>query len=129
MNIHPLINVLAPAARQYRVNQVILVSFRKEGQSPGGELVLGGSDPAHYTGDFTYVPVTKKGYWQFKMDSLNIVGGGGSFCVGGCQAIADTGTSLIAGPTLDIKELNAKIGASLSIGGAVCVVQRFYEAK
>lgn len=96
--------------------------FRKEGETPGGELVLGGSDPAHYTGDFTYLPVTKKGYWQFKMDSLNIVGGGGSFCVGGCQAIADTGTSLIAGPTREIKDLNAKIGAILTVGGAVSIV-------
>ena len=129
MNIHHYINVLAPAARRYRVNEVILVSFRKEGQSPGGELVLGGSDPAHYTGDFTYVPVTKKGYWQFKMDSLNIVGGGSSFCVGGCQAIADTGTSLIAGPTQEIKKLNDEIGATPVFSGAVCVVQCFYEAK
>ncbi|XP_028415168.1 cathepsin D-like [Dendronephthya gigantea] len=96
---------------------------RKEGQSPGGELLLGGSDPAHYSGEFTYVPVTKKGYWQFKMDSLNLVGGsGGEFCKGGCQAIADTGTSLIAGPSQEIKELNAKIGAiPAPIGGAYII--------
>ena len=102
--------------------KILLVLFRKEGETPGGELVLGGSDPAHYTGDFTYLPVTKKGYWQFKMDSLNIVEGGGSFCRGGCQAIADTGTSLIAGPTREIKDLNAKIGAIPTIGGAVSIV-------
>ncbi|CAB3994753.1 lysosomal aspartic protease-like [Paramuricea clavata] len=93
----------------------------KEGQTPGGELILGGSDPEHYTGDFTYVPVTKKGYWQFKMDSLNIVDGDGHFCAGGCQAVADTGMSRIAGPTQEIKELNAKIGATPAISGAYII--------
>ena len=102
----------------FEMNFVIFF-FRTEGKTPGGELILGGSDPEHYTGDFTYVPVTKKGYWQFKMDSLNIVDGDGKFCVGGCQAIADTGTSLLAGPTQEIKELNAKIGATPAISGAV----------
>jgi len=34
----------------------------------GGELILGGSDPQYYKGNFSYVPVSKQGYWQFKMD-------------------------------------------------------------
>jgi len=34
----------------------------------GGELTLGGSNPTYYEGDFTYVPVTRKVYWQFTID-------------------------------------------------------------
>lgn len=46
---------------------------------------------------------------------------GTSFCQGGCQAIADTGTSLIGGPTKEVKKLNDMIGATPIVGGEVGV--------
>jgi phytepsin len=68
----------------------------------GGELVFGGVDQKHYKGKHTYVPVTRKGYWQFDMGDLLIDGQSTGFCAGGCAAIVDSGTSLLAGPTVCI---------------------------
>lgn len=83
---------------------------RAVGATNGGELVLGGVDPSHYTGDFTYVPLTNETYWEFNVDSFSLAGGS-TYCAGQCRAIADTGTSLIAGPSAIIKQINAEIGA------------------
>ena len=33
------------------------------GTGGGGELVIGGVDPAHYTGDFSYLPVQNMSRW------------------------------------------------------------------
>jgi len=84
---------------------------RNEGSNPGGELILGGTDPSHYTGDIFYVPLSNKTYWEFKLQDVQISGKSIGFCSGGCQAISDTGTSLIAGPADSVTKLNDALGA------------------
>merc|ERR1719446_1444045 len=78
-----------------------------------GELVLGGVDSAHYTGDFDYTPVIdmvpgKKGYWTLNMDDIKMGGKSVTSCR---KAIVDSGTSLLAVPTSDIKKIAALVGA------------------
>jgi len=75
----------------------------------GGELVLGGTDPNHYTGSFTYVPVTQQTYWQFVVDSVAV--SSTVYCTN-CNAIADAGTSLLAGPTALVAKIQQQIGAT-----------------
>ncbi|NXE01482.1 CATE protein, partial [Chaetorhynchus papuensis] len=89
-------------------------------ESPqGGELLFGGFDTSRFTGTLNWVPVTQQGYWQIQLDHIQL-GGTVTFCADGCQAIVDTGTSLIVGPTKDIKELQNLIGA-VSVDGEYAV--------
>lgn len=78
-----------------------------------GELVLGGVNSDHYTGDFAYTPVIdmvpgKKGYWTLAMDDIKISGASITSCR---KAIVDSGTSLLAVPTDDMAKIVAAVGA------------------
>nr|XP_051687444.1 napsin-A [Oryctolagus cuniculus] len=82
----------------------------------GGELVLGGADPAHYTPPLTFVPVTVPAYWQIHMQRVE-VGTQLTLCAQGCAAILDTGTSLITGPTEEIRALHTALGGFPLLAG------------
>ena len=60
-------------------------------RSDRGELVLGGTDPAHYTGDFSYVPLKFATYWQIELGSVVV---DGTTYDSNAKAIVDSGTLL-----------------------------------
>ncbi|XP_023681644.1 pepsin A-like [Paramormyrops kingsleyae] len=104
---------------QKKVTQPIFsvyLSRKKSSSDPEGELLLGGVDEALYIGPIHWVPVTQRNYWQIKIDNVKVQGVQ-TLCTNSCQAIVDTGTSLIGGPTIDIMFLHQLIGATpTSIG-------------
>uniref|UniRef100_A0A8C8YPA9 Renin n=1 Tax=Prolemur simus TaxID=1328070 RepID=A0A8C8YPA9_PROSS len=76
----------------------------------GGEIVLGGSDPQYYQGNFHYVSISKTGSWQIKMKGVS-VRSATLLCQEGCTAAVDTGASYISGPTGSLRLLMEALGA------------------
>ncbi|KAF9221252.1 Asp-domain-containing protein [Gyrodon lividus] len=82
----------------------------------GSELHIGGTNPALYTGDFSYTDVTQEGFWQVKMDSIEA---NGQIVLRNGDSAIDTGTTLVVGPLSDVATLYKAIGgtdASNTIG-------------
>nr|ABI26643.1 aspartic proteinase [Cucumis sativus] len=95
-------------------NPVFSVYFgRSKAANNNGEVIFGGSDSTVYQGPINYVPVTQQGYWQFTMDGVYV---NGQQVISSAQAIADTGTSLLAAPTSAFYTLNEAIGATYQEG-------------
>jgi len=103
---------------QDKVSEPVFSFYLNRNIGEDGELYLGGTNPDRYTGDFTWLPVTRQAYWQVSMDSVNINNESGYVaCSDGCQAIVDSGTSLIAGPKAETDLINKHIGALPFING------------
>lgn len=72
------------------------------------ELVLGGTNPKMYEGEITWAPVIRKAYWEIQLEGFSANGTDMKISTG---AAIDTGTSLIAIPQAQAKEINRLIGA------------------
>lgn len=46
-----------------------LYPCRDESAKVGGELILGGSDPKHYSTPLKYVSLTNETYWEIHIDA------------------------------------------------------------
>ncbi|XP_078514909.1 pepsin A-like [Lissotriton helveticus] len=102
------------------IPQNLFSVFLSSNSAVGSVVTFGGYEPSYYSGSLNWVPVSSEGYWQINLDSITI-NGNVVACNGGCQAIVDTGTSLIAGPSTDIANIQKDIGATLNADGEYAV--------
>ncbi|XP_030237581.1 pepsin A [Gadus morhua] len=107
-NVVPVFDMMV---QQNLVSQQMFSVYLSRGGNEGSVVVFGGVDESLMSGQITWIPLTSATYWQIKMDSVT-VNGNPVACNGGCQAIIDTGTSLIVGPSSDISNMNSWVGAS-----------------
>nr|AAB91421.1 pregnancy-associated glycoprotein [Equus zebra] len=98
------------------LSQKLFAFYLSSKGKKGSVVMFGGVDPSYYTGELHWVPVSKPLYWQISMDSISI-NGKVIACDGGCQAIVDTGTSLLLGPQDAVLNIQEIIQARRSTSG------------
>lgn len=81
--------------------------FNRNEDSYGSKLILGGVDDSLYTGEINWADVNNKYYWTVTAEKI-LVGGKDIGLCNNCNVIADTGTSLITGPTYELSKLLGK---------------------
>ncbi|XP_072703859.1 cathepsin D-like isoform X1 [Ciconia boyciana] len=118
-------NMMSRGLFRHNVFSFCLRSGAAEGD--GGGLLLGGIDEAQFEGPLRYIPVSRRSYWQLHMERVSVGTPGSAgcrdppLCRGGCQAIVDTGTSLVTGPSEEVAALQRALGGTRAAGGQYLV--------
>jgi len=84
-----------------------------------GELVLGGSDPNHFEGKVTNVPLIAETYWEVSLGGITV--GGSAISANTSRAIVDSGTSLLAGPVKEVRRIAQLINAIPIVAGEYAI--------
>jgi len=84
-----------------------------------GELVLGGSNPNHFEGKVTNVPLIAETYWEVALGGITV--GTEKLNGNATRAIVDSGTSLLAGPVRDVKKIAELVGATPLVAGEYAI--------
>ncbi|KAF9355278.1 Type I transmembrane sorting receptor [Mortierella sp. AD094] len=84
-------NAIAAKAIAKPVISAFLPSVRRNG-GKNGSYLFGAIDSSRYTGNLTYVPVTKQGYWQIHISNVKVQGKSLHMA---SEGIVDTGSSLL----------------------------------
>nr|XP_006636729.1 PREDICTED: gastricsin-like isoform X1 [Lepisosteus oculatus] len=99
------------------LEEPVFAFYLSKSSERGSEVVFGGTDPSHYTGEIHWVPVAHESHWQLVFEGFEIDHHSTGWCQSGCSAIVDTGTSLLACPPQYVDELHQALGAQQDQNG------------
>jgi len=88
-------------------------------EGDNSEVIFGGVNKDHYSGDLVEIPLRRKAYWEVDLDAITF--GDSTAKLDGTGVILDTGTSLIALPSDLAELLNKEIGAKKGYNGQYTV--------
>ncbi|KAI9437839.1 acid protease [Lactarius psammicola] len=99
--------------------QVSIPEFSFYFAESGSELYIGGTNQNLFTGCFTYMRVTTRGYWQGSFDDISV---NGKTVVSRTDAIIDTGTTQVIGDTQSVQAIYAQIPGSTDAGSGTWTI-------
>lgn len=80
-----------------------------ENENARSQIIFGEPKKKFYKGEINWHNVTEASYWQLDMEDIYLNNESLNFCNGPCKLVIDTGTSIITGPTDDLRNLLPKI--------------------
>uniref|UniRef100_F1RIE6 Peptidase A1 domain-containing protein n=1 Tax=Sus scrofa TaxID=9823 RepID=F1RIE6_PIG len=92
------------------IAQPVFAFYLSTNKEEGSVVMFGGVDRSFYKGELKWVPLTKPNYWQIALDRITWRGYVVA-CKSGCQAVIDTGSSLLIGPTKEVINIQKLINA------------------
>ncbi|XP_071618511.1 LOW QUALITY PROTEIN: pepsin A-like [Heliangelus exortis] len=105
--------------RQNLVDKKLFSVYLSRNSMAGSFILFGGIDTSYTTNGITWINLSAETYWQISMDNVT-VNGTPVACANGCQAIIDTGTSLLVIPSPALRKIQKAVGATRS-GSVNCM--------
>jgi len=124
ISVDNLPTVFGQMVNQKLVDQQVFAFYLSSEKNPPlpplhkGELIIGGIDSSHYTGELTYEPLTSETYWEITMKGMSL---GSKSITTNYKAVLDTGTSILAGPKADVAAVAKMVGAKPFLNGEYTV--------
>ncbi|XP_059738744.1 pregnancy-associated glycoprotein 15 isoform X1 [Bos taurus] len=97
---------------QGAISEPVFAFYLSKDEQEGSVVMFGGVDHRYYKGELKWVPLIEAGDWIVHMDCISmrrkVIA-----CSGGCEAVVDTGVSMIKGPKTLVDNIQKLIGATL----------------